>query len=223
MHLVPQSWSHWHILVSVFPSVGLIFVLAFYVAAFVTANEAMKRTCLAAFTILALLSVPTYISGDHSMDLLSQDPKISKSIMSSHFTWGVVALATLVLTGLTALSGLWRFRRKEHVSDNTLHLVLGLALVTLALMVVTDEYGWEISHHELRFDPATQRTPQAWSHAHMIFNHFPTVGFVVALGFYVVALMINNAGMKQGGLILFVICAIPASRPTSPAPPRCGR
>ncbi len=208
MHLVPQSWSHWHILVSVFPSVGLVFVLGFYVAAFVTANEAMKRTCLAAFTILGLLAVPTYLSGDHSMDLLSQDPKISQSLMSSHFGWGVMALATLVLTGLTALIGLWRFRRKEFVSDNTLHLVLGLALVTLALMIITDEYGWEISHHELRLDPATQHTPQAWSYAHMIINHIPTIGFVFALGFYVTALAINNVGMKRGGLILFVICAI---------------
>ena len=142
------------------------------------------------------------------MEALSQDPKISQDLMSTHFGWGVVALAVLVMTGAAALIELWRFRRVERLSDNALHLVLGLAIVTLGLMVVVGELGWEISHHELQLDPATQKTPQAWSHVHMILNHFPTVGFVFALGFYITALVMNNVVMKRSSLVLFVICAI---------------
>ena len=41
MHLIPQSWSHLHILVGVFPSFGLLFVLGFYIAGLVTALLAM--------------------------------------------------------------------------------------------------------------------------------------------------------------------------------------
>src|SRR5712692_187366 len=177
MHVIPASWSHFHILVSVFPSVGLVFVLGFYVTAFVTNNEVMKRTCLLLFGILGILAIPTYFSGDYSMDVLSKDPKISQDLMNTHFGWGVAALAVLVLTGAAALIGLWRFQRVGRLSNDTLHLVLGLAIVTLGLMVIVGELGWEISHHELRLDPATQMTPQAWSHVHMILNHFPTVGF----------------------------------------------
>ena len=201
MHWVPQSWSHWHILVSVFPSVGLLFLLGFYVGAITTDNEVMKRTCLVLFVVLTLLAIPTYISGDHSMALLSQNPKISKDLMGSHFGWGVLALAFLALTGVAALIALWR-SWSGRLTDNMLHLILGLAIVTLALMVVAGEGGWEISHHELRLDPKTQKTSQAWSHAHIIFNHFPTVGFVFALAFYVIALLKNNDGMKRGSLVL---------------------
>jgi uncharacterized membrane protein len=208
MHLIPASWSHFHILVTVFPSVGLIFVLGFYVTGFVTDNEALKRSCLVFFGILGLLAIPTYFSGDRSMELLSQDPKISKDLMSTHFGWGVAALAVLAMTGAAALIELWRFRRAERLSDNALHLVLGLAIVTLGLMVVVGELGWEISHHELRLDAATQKTPQAWSHVHMILNHFPTVGFVFALGFFITALVMNNVVMKRSSLVLFVMCAI---------------
>ena len=208
MHLIPQSWSHLHILVSVLPSVGLVFVLGFYVTAFVTDNEAMKRSCLVLFGILGILAIPTYFSGDHSMAVLSQDSKISRDLMDSHFGWGVASLAVLMMTGAVALIALWRFRRVERLSDNALHLVLGLAIVTLGLMVVVGELGWEISHHELRLDPATQKTPQAWSHVHMILNHFPTVGFVFALGFYMTALVMNNVVMKRSSLVLFVICAV---------------
>jgi uncharacterized membrane protein len=208
MHVIPQSWSHFHILVTVLPSVGLVFVFGFYVAAMIIDNEVMKRSCLVLFGILGILAVPTYVSGDHSMELLSQDPKISKDLMSTHMGWGVVTLVILGLTGLAAWIALWRFRNAERLSDNALHLVLGLAIITLALMVLVGELGWQISHHELRLDPATQRTPQAWSHVHIILNHFPTVGFVIALGFYLTALFMNNDAMKRGSLILFVICAI---------------
>jgi uncharacterized membrane protein len=212
MHVIPQSWSHLHILVSVFPSVGLMFVLGFYVIAFVIDNEAMKRICLALFGILAILAIPTYISGDHSMETLSQNPKISQNLMSTHFGWGVAALAVLVMAGLVAWIELWRSWRVGHLSNNALHLVLGLALVTLALMVLGGETGWQISHHELRLDAAAQRadmaTPQWWSHIHMILNHFPTVGFVFALGFYIIALVMNNDVLKRSSLVLFVICAL---------------
>ena len=72
MHLIPQSWSHLHILVSVFPSVGLVFVLGFYITALATKNEVIKRSCLILLGILALLAIPTYFSGVRSMELLSQ-------------------------------------------------------------------------------------------------------------------------------------------------------
>jgi hypothetical protein len=59
MHLIPQSWSHLHILISVFPSCGLMFVLGFYIAGLVTNNDGLKRTCLALFGVLAVLAIPT--------------------------------------------------------------------------------------------------------------------------------------------------------------------
>ena len=207
MHLIPASWSHFHILVGVFPLVGLIFVLGFYIAAAIIDNEAMKRSCLFLFFVLGLVAIPTYISGDHSMEVLAKDPKFSQDMMDDHSGWGIAALAMLGLTGFVALIGLWRFRRKR-LSDNAMHLVLGLALVTLGLMVIVGELGWDISHHELALAPATQKTSQIWSHVHIILNHFPSVGLTFALVFYVIALIANNEGMQRATLALFVICAI---------------
>jgi uncharacterized membrane protein len=212
MHVIPQSWSHLHILVSVFPSVGLLFVLGFYVIAFVIDNETMKRTCLALFGILGILAIPTYISGDHSMDALSQNPKISQNLMSTHFGWSVAALVVLVMASVVAWIELFRSWRVGRLSNNAAHLVLGLAIVTLVFMIFGGESGWQISHNELRLDAAAQRadmaTPQWWSHIHMILNHFPTVGFVFALGFFILALILNNDVLKRSSLVLFVICAL---------------
>jgi uncharacterized membrane protein len=206
MHLIPQSWAHLHILVSVFPSVGLIFALGFYLTAFITDNEALKRSCLVAFGVLGLLAIPTYFSGDGSMEALSANPKFSEDAVSAHYGWSMAALAVLAMTGIAAWIALWRFRGAKRLSDNALHLVLGLAIVTLGLMAVVGELGWEINHTELRL--ATQKTPQIWSHVHIILNHLPTVGFVFALVFYIAALVMNNVVMQRSSLVLFVICAI---------------
>lgn len=154
------------------------------------------------------VTIPTYLSGYRSMEVLSQDPKIDHDVIAYHFGWGVTALVMLALASLAALYSLWRCRRAERLSENAVHLVLGLAVVTVGLMVVADEFGWRIAHHELLLEPATQKTPQLWSHVHIILNHFPTVGFVFAFGVFVAALALNNAVMKQGGLLLFVMCAI---------------
>jgi uncharacterized membrane protein len=208
MHLIPQSWSHLHILVSVFPSFGLVLVLGFFIAGFLTDNVAIKRTCLVLFGMLALLSIPTYLSGTGSMAVLSADAKISKEMLNTHAGWGTAALVALVLTGIVALLELWRSVRAGRVPNQAFVLVSGVAIIALGLMVVTG--GWEINHHELQSTVSIPdvSTSQTWSHVHMILNHAPTVGFVFAIIFYVVALVTDNDGMKRGSLVLFVICAI---------------
>ncbi len=212
MHLIPQSWSHLHILIGVFPSVGLIFVLGFYVTALATKNEFMKRSCLFVFGILGILAIPTYFSGDGSMTALSQNPAVSRDMMNIHYYVGLLALASLVITGGAAWLELWQARQVGHLSNQALNIVMVLAIVTLVLMIVVGELGWEINHHELRLsiapDTAAISTPQVWSHIHMILNHFPTVGFVFALVFYITALVANNEVMKRTGLVLFVICGV---------------
>jgi uncharacterized membrane protein len=223
MHLIPASWSHLHILVSVFPSVGFLFCIGVYVAALATNNELMKRACLALFGALAILAIPTYLSGDYSGKLIGQNPLVSQELLATHTNWGLIALGALVMTGIVAWFELFNFRRRRALSNKALYIVLGLSLVTMVLMVVVGELGWEISHHEIA-SAATQaaqgqagvigeqfqegQSSQTWSHIHIILNHFPTVGFVLALFFFVTALWADNDGMKRVGLVLFTMCAL---------------
>ena len=57
MHVIPQSWSHLHILVGVFPSFGLLIALCFFIAGIRTKNAGTQRTCLVLIALLALLSI----------------------------------------------------------------------------------------------------------------------------------------------------------------------
>jgi uncharacterized membrane protein len=180
-------------------------VLGFYIAGLLTDDSITKRTCLVLFALVALLSVPIYLSGAGSMATLSG---FSRGAMNSHYLWGIVALLALVLTGVGAVAALWLSGSEGREAHYARRLVLGLAVVTLGVLIVAN--GWEIHHRELQSEVIIPdvSTPPAWPHVHMILNHAPTVGFVFALAFYIVALVVNNDLMKQGSLILFIICAV---------------
>src|SRR5712671_5771839 len=207
MHLIPASWSHFHILVTVFPSIGLVFVLGAYMTGMITGNEGLKRICLGLFVLLGLLVLPVFFSGEYSMAQLmaAKSPRMSESMLDLHYGWGIAALVILGLRGLAALVALLR-TSGGRLTDNMLHLTLGCAILTLAFMVLVGELGWEINHHELRIPDS--KTSQIWSHVHVILNHFPTVGFVLTLAFYLYALVTNNEVMKRLGLVMFVACCI---------------
>jgi uncharacterized membrane protein len=207
MHLIPQSWAHFHMLVSVFPSFGIACVLGFYIGGFFTDNRGIERTCLVLLILLALLAIPTYLSGQGSMADLSGDQKISKAMMSTHYAWGMAALAALAITGVAALVELVRTGGRRE-STAGFSLVLGLGVFSLAMMIVAG--GWEINHRELQTVVVIPdvSTPAAWPHVHMILNHVPTVGFAFAIVFFLIGLATGNDGMKRGSLILFVTCAV---------------
>jgi uncharacterized membrane protein len=207
MYLIPHSWSHWHILIGVFPTFGLLFALGFSIAAFRAKNDVGKRICLLLIGIIGLLSIPIYLSGQGSLALLSGSPRISKDLMSAHAGWGVAALLLLAATGLVAFFELWRSRR---AAIDPRHLVAGLAVLALCLTAFVDELGYEASHLELQSTvsiPDVSTSP-IWVNVHLILNHVPTAGFVFALFFFLAGLVTNNDGMKRGSLILFVICSI---------------
>ncbi len=208
MHLIPQSSAHWHLLVSVFPSVGLIFLLGLYAASLKTGNKGMARAGLVGFLLLGLAALPTWASGEGSMAVSLGDARLSPALLSLHRLIGYAAVAAALVTGAAAAITLWRARREGHIAGAALGWILVLALVTLALMAWVGELGWEMDHRELLIPPTERSTAQAWSHVHIILNHFPTIGFVVALGFFVTALVTDNEGMKRAGLALFVICAV---------------
>src|SRR5262249_37310849 len=150
--------------------------------------------------------IPIYASGDGAAAVLSGNPRLAADLLAGHRGWGLAALAALAATGIVAAAALWSGRRKGF-SGAEPGLVLGLALLTPVLTIIVAIDSWQINHPELGA-VATGKTPQIWSHAHIILNHFPTIGFVFAFGFFVIALLTDNNGMKRASLVAFVLCAV---------------
>src|SRR5690242_16234942 len=131
MHLIPDTWPHFHLLVAVFPSIGLIFAICLFIASMVTKNAQMQRVGLFVFGGLAVLGVPTMFSGIYSESVLTR-PGIPEGAGTGHMLWSYFALAFMWVTGILALWVLWKAMRKGiGPSRNMQHLVLGFSLFTL--------------------------------------------------------------------------------------------
>src|SRR4029077_12948055 len=63
----PQGWSHAHIILNHVPTAGIVFAIAFFIAALVAGNDLLKRASLALFVICAIAGVPTYVAGTAAM------------------------------------------------------------------------------------------------------------------------------------------------------------
>jgi uncharacterized membrane protein len=210
MHLIPQSWPHVHILVGVFPSIGFLLGLGFYIAGLRTGNDVLRRVSLALFALLGLLAIPILVSGLGSEGALAGDARFPAGLIETHEMWGFVALGVLLVTGAAAAFELWKARSAQRPTRDPFFAVLGLSVASLVLTVVAVELGFDINHDELLLEVTIPElsTSQVWSHAHLILNHFPTAGFVFGIAALVTALVADNAAMKKGSLILFVILGI---------------
>jgi uncharacterized membrane protein len=150
MDLIPQSGPHLHILLNHFPSMGFVFGLGFFITAIAFNNDLMKRACLVLFVILGVLSIPTYISGAASMWALNGDPGSPKSLINHHRDIALLAFIGLGITGCVAWLILWRVRTGAVLSNRSLYVVLGLALVTFYFMAEAGHEGGFITHEEIR-------------------------------------------------------------------------
>jgi uncharacterized membrane protein len=208
MHVIPQSWPHLHLLIGVFPTFGLLSVLALYIAGLLKNDSGAQRTSLVLFILLALLAVPVYLSGTASLAELSANPRFAKDALNSHYGWGIAAFAALLITGVAAAAALVLSGRKGRSSTDALGVVLGLAVITLGVVIMAG--GWNLGHRELEATVVIPdvTTPAAWPQVHIILNHAPTAGFVFALAFFVLGFAINSSLLLQGSLVLFVIASI---------------
>jgi uncharacterized membrane protein len=184
-------------------------VLGFYIAALRTGNDGLKRTCLFVFGMLALLCIPIYMSGDQARAVATDNPLVSRALITEHYNWALGALGAIAATGALALIELLRSLRPNAHIDR-FRLVLLLAIVALGVSAVADEFGWQINHRELQISVVIPEvsTSQLWTNAHLILNHVPTAGFVFALFFLVMALITNNNTMKRSSLTFFVILGV---------------
>jgi hypothetical protein len=99
---------------------------------------------------IALISIPTYMSGNGAQDAIKGQPGVSKSLMETHEGAALEAIAFMEVTGALAWLALWQLRRLSRVPGWNLGLILVLTLVTFGLMARAANIGGEIRHAEIR-------------------------------------------------------------------------
>jgi hypothetical protein len=157
--------THVHLLLNHFPTIGFIIGLGLFIIALIANSDHLKVGGLVVFVGIALLTIPTYATGNAAEEMICKapsakapctDPAVSKMLIEMHEGAAYLSLALMEITGGFAWLALWQARRFTRIPKWNIWLVLALAIVTLGAVTRAANLGGEIRHPEIR---VTQESP----------------------------------------------------------------
>ncbi len=144
-----MNLTHLHLLINHFPTIGTTLAFGLFVVSLAAKSEDVKRASLAIFFVIALLSLPTYMTGNAAEAALKDRPEVSQAMMETHRDAALPALLFMEITGLVAWAGLWQSRRSTRPKRWTVPALLILSIITLGFMTRAANMGGEIRHPEI--------------------------------------------------------------------------
>ena len=144
-----MNTPHLHLLLNHVPTVGTVIAFGLFLLSFVRKDDGLKRVSLEVFYIIALLTLPAYLSGVGTQMALDQNPNVSKEIITAHHDAALIAFVFMLLTGGMSWLALWQWRRLSRPRNGSLATVMILGAITLVLMGRAANNGGEIRHPEI--------------------------------------------------------------------------
>ena len=155
------SPTHIHLLLNHFPTVGFIIGLCLFVAALIARSDHLKQASLVLFVGIALITIPTYVTGNAAQAQIQENEGISVRLIEMHEGAALWALLLMEITGGFAWLGLWQYRRMLRLPFWNATVITLLALVTFAAVARAANLGGEILHPEIRVTPESAEVPIA--------------------------------------------------------------
>jgi len=153
-----MNLAHVHLLLNHFPVIGTMIGIGLFVVALIGKSLDLQRASLVIFLGIALLTIPTYQSGNAAQHAIKNIPGVSAELMQAHNDAALLAFLLMEITGAVSWFGLWQFRRTSRIGRGTLAFVALLALVTLGLMSNAANIGGMIRHPEILNGPVASPT-----------------------------------------------------------------
>jgi hypothetical protein len=151
--------THLHLLLNHVPTVGMVIALGLFLLSLVAKSDHIRQASLAVFLGIALLTIPTYVTGNAAAQAICRAPtatapchdtSLSRAMIDAHEGAALPAMALMELLGAFAWLGLWQFRRASRVPGWNISVILLLAVVTFSLMARAADMGGDIHHPEIR-------------------------------------------------------------------------
>src|SRR5262245_41086771 len=103
-----MNFAHLHLLLNHFPIIGTIVGLLLFLSSFFGENQDLRRGSLIIFASVALLTIPTFMSGVGAQLKLTAEPGVSTALIERHEGAAMFSLWFMEITGALALVGLWQ-------------------------------------------------------------------------------------------------------------------
>jgi uncharacterized membrane protein len=145
-----MSLVHFHLLLNHLPIVGIPLVAALLGYGTIRGQRDVQRAALAGFVLLALLTVPAFMTGEPAEEAIEHVPGVATALISRHETLATFAMGLIAALGVLASLGLFVSRRERPVPRALLAGGVLLAVLTIGVLIPTGYVGGQIRHEEIR-------------------------------------------------------------------------
>ena len=144
-----MSWGHVHLLLNHIPVIGTLVGLLLLLVAFARKSDELKKVTLGLFVLIALVTIPVYLTGDPAEDMVENIPGISKAMIGRHEDAALFSLIAVEVTGIIALAGVLFLGRKKGLGNLLAIVTLAFSVVTGGILAWTSNLGGQIRHTEI--------------------------------------------------------------------------
>jgi hypothetical protein len=147
--LTSFNLAHLHLVLNHVPTVGAVVVLGLLMVGYTRREESLKHIGLEALFIIALLTVPAYMSGAAAYQTLRKVPDVSDVAMRVHQDVALIAFTLTELAGFAGWLALWQWRCRRRAARGMVPAATVLLIAALASMGGAASLGGEIRHPEI--------------------------------------------------------------------------
>ena len=104
--------AHLHLLLNHIPTVGSVVALGFLLLALIRRNEHLQHAGLEVLFVIAVLTLPAYMSGGGAHQKLRDLPEFSDTAIRVHQDAALAGFAVTEFAGFVAWIALWQYRRR---------------------------------------------------------------------------------------------------------------
>lgn len=144
-----MNYPHVHLLLNHIPVLGTGFAFLLLAAGLWRKSDDLRRAALVLFVVVALVAIPTYLTGEPSGEILVKQGGVSSWQIERHDSAAEVALTAMECLGALALICLFLEWRKLAAERPLRLLTVAVAVVVIGLMAWTANLGGQIRHPEL--------------------------------------------------------------------------
>jgi len=128
---------------------GTMFAFILLVYGFMRNSDELKKTSVGAFVVVALLTIPSYMSGIGAADELSNPLNgMDQNAILLHESSAMLTFLAILITGGFAVATLWRYRGKPDTKGWMFPAMVVLAILCMGLAARTGNLGGVIHHPE---------------------------------------------------------------------------
>ncbi|MCP4460550.1 MAG: hypothetical protein GY816_21390 [Cytophagales bacterium] len=142
--------THIHLAITHFPIVGTIIGAGILAYGLYTENESINKVALVTLILMALLTIPVFLTGESAEETVEHLAGVSENIVEEHEELAEKAIWLMGALGVLSLISFYAISKKLSISKRLVLLTLITALASFGLFAKVGNLGGQIRHSEIR-------------------------------------------------------------------------